>query len=150
MSTSNAYSCTEEGCTKIPSFNFKGMKRGIFCASHAKAGMENVKDKKCREMNCSKIPSFNYNESSKALFCATHKKDGMINVRSKKSRPKCSSPGCNKQPSFSFKGRPSFCQTHKTPGMINVKRHTARDRMAHNMNLLLQAAMYVEEPGCMA
>ena len=41
------YVCRDEGCMKIPIYNHKGEKRGLYCSIHKKPGMINVKNKQC-------------------------------------------------------------------------------------------------------
>lgn len=38
--------CEEPNCTKCPSFNFPGLKPGVFCGLHKRAGMVDVKHKR--------------------------------------------------------------------------------------------------------
>ena len=52
--------CVEEGCNKIPNYNFQGQKKPEFCTNHKKINMVNVKDKRCVEEGCNKIPAFNF------------------------------------------------------------------------------------------
>ena len=113
--------CKEKDCEKRPNFNFEGEKTALYCATHKKEGMINVKDKTC--LDCKKRPNFNFEGEKTALYCATHKKEGMINVISKTCLD------CEKIPNFNFEGEKTalYCATHKKEGMINVKDKTCLD-----------------------
>ena len=93
-------SCSHDGCKKIPNFNNKGEKKGLYCSKHKLSGMINVKDKTCSHDGCNTIPNFNKEGEKIGLYCNEHKKPGMINVTKKT----CSHDGCNKQPSFNKEG----------------------------------------------
>ena len=49
--------CKENGCKIKPVFNKEGEKNGLYCVTHKKDGMVNVKSKTCLE--CKNIPFFN-------------------------------------------------------------------------------------------
>ena len=51
--------CNFQGCYTQPIYNYKGIKKGIFCSVHKLDGMINVKDRKCEYIECNKIPNFN-------------------------------------------------------------------------------------------
>jgi EsV-1-7 cysteine-rich motif len=110
--------CQTEGCKKQPVFNYQDEKSGLYCASHKKDGMVDVKHKLCEHPECDKQPAFD-NPGGKGRFCGTHKTAGMINVKSKR----CEHSGCDKKnPVFDMKGgKGRFCNEHKTAGMVNVK-----------------------------
>jgi hypothetical protein len=101
-------------CTKIPVFNLEGETKALYCGTHKKDGMVNVKSKRC--LDCSKRPLFNLEGETIALYCGTHKKDGMVNVKSKRCIE------CSKQPVFNLEGETIalYCGTHKKDGMIDV------------------------------
>jgi len=107
--------CKEKGCKITPYFNKEGEPKALFCATHKKEGMVNVKSKTCLE--CNKLPSFNNKGETTALYCVTHKKNGMVDVKSKTCLE------CNKQPVFNKEGKTPalYCVTHKKDGMVNVK-----------------------------
>ena len=106
--------CKEKGCKITPYFNKEGELKALYCATHKKEGMINVKDKTCLE--CKKLPSFNKEGGTIALYCVTHKKEGMVNVKSKTCLE------CKKQPSFNNEGETTalYCVTHKKEGMVDV------------------------------
>ena len=41
--------CLEEGCKKVPNFNYPEENTGIYCNEHKKANMEDVVSKRCLE-----------------------------------------------------------------------------------------------------
>ena len=67
--------CNFQGCYTQPIYNYKGIKKGIFCSVHKLDGMINVKDRKCEYIECNKIPNFNVKGEKKARFCLEHKTD---------------------------------------------------------------------------
>ena len=77
--------CLYEGCDKQPSFNTPDSSQSIYCASHMKDGMVNVKDKRCDHKGCGILnPCFNTQGSLKGLYCSKHKLDGMVDVTNKR------------------------------------------------------------------
>jgi len=106
--------CKETGCKKRPVFNVEGKKKTLYCATHKKPGMVNVRHKTCLE--CNVRPAFNVEGKKKGLYCATHKKPGMVNVTDKTCLE------CNVRPTFNVEGKKKalYCATHKKPGMVNV------------------------------
>ena len=40
--------CEEPNCTKCPSFNYPGVKPGLYCGQHKRTGMVDVKHKRSR------------------------------------------------------------------------------------------------------
>ena len=40
--------CEEPNCSKCPSFNYPGLKPGMFCGQHKRSGMVDVKHKRSR------------------------------------------------------------------------------------------------------
>ena len=110
--------CKEKDCKTRPVFNVDGEKTALYCSTHKKAGMIDVKNKTCLE--CKKQPVFNVDGEKTALYCADHKKEGMVNVISKTCLE------CKKQPVFNVDGEKTalYCSTHKKAGMVNVKDKT--------------------------
>ena len=111
--------CIHEGCKKQPSFNYKGNKKGLYCATHKLNGMVNVISKTCIHEDCITIPAFNYKGHKNALYCATHKLNEMVNVKDKV----CIHEGCITLPVFNYKGNKNalYCATHKLNEMVDVK-----------------------------
>jgi uncharacterized protein (UPF0212 family) len=72
-------------CNRVPSYNFKGQKKALYCNKHKKKRMINVISKRCPK--CDRIPSYNVQGEKKALYCVKHKK-GMTDIVSKKC-PTC-------------------------------------------------------------
>mmetsp|Transcript_56885 Transcript_56885/g.83253 ORF Transcript_56885/g.83253 Transcript_56885/m.83253 type:complete len:141 (-) Transcript_56885:145-567(-) len=73
--------CAENGCSKVPHFNFEDAKTNVlplYCANHAQRGMVNVKGTKCESFYCKrKKLSFNFEGRKKDRFCKEHKLEGM-------------------------------------------------------------------------
>jgi hypothetical protein len=86
--------CKEIGCKTRPSFNFKGEKKALFCATHKQTGMISVTNIIC--LDCEKHANYNIYGQKQPLYCATHKKDSMVDVTNKK----CEYEKCTKIPSF--------------------------------------------------
>ena len=110
--------CVEKGCQTQPSFNKEGEKKGIYCSTHKKEDMVDVRHKKCLSKGCRTLPSFNKEGEKKGIYCSTHKKKGMVNVVSKK----CLSKGCRTVPHYNKEGETAgiYCSKHKIEGMVNV------------------------------
>lgn len=60
--------CIFEGCKKRAYFNKEGETKGLFCGTHRKEGMKDVKSKKCIHENCKKQPYFNKECETKGLY----------------------------------------------------------------------------------
>ena len=73
--------CIGDNCSKIPTFNYPGISKGLYCKSHQKPGMINLKILRCIEEGCHSKATFNYSEMSKGLYCENHHKEGMINIK---------------------------------------------------------------------
>jgi len=114
--------CKEHGCKKQPVFNVEGEKQGLYCSTHKKDNMIDIKNKTCIHEGCKIRPTFNVEGEKQALYCSTHKLEKMINVKSKT----CIHEGCKKQPAFNVEGEKQglYCSTHKKDNMVNVKNKT--------------------------
>ena len=75
--------CQEKGCPKQSNFNISGESKGIYCSSHKKDGMVDVKNYKCIHEGCTTRSTFNNSSESKSLYCNIHKKDGMVDVKNR-------------------------------------------------------------------
>lgn len=108
-----------EGCTRNPSFGFKGEKR-ISCAEHKQKGMINLNIVHCHAPGgCKLTPGFAM-RGNPPTFCARHKGEGMVNVVSKR----CQDDECDRIPSYGWDvdgAKAAFCATHKEEGMVNVR-----------------------------
>lgn len=111
--------CIENECKLKACYNMSNEKKGIYCSSHKKEGMIDVKSKRCIEENCTKQPSYNFPGETKFLYCKGHKKEGMINVK----QPNCYEINCTKQPCYNYIGEKKgvYCYAHKKDTMIDVK-----------------------------
>ena len=110
--------CKEKGCKIRPYFNTEGETKALYCSTHKKDGMVDVKHVTCLE--CKKRPNFNTEGETTALYCSTHKKDGMVDVKNKTCLD------CKKIPAFNTEGETKalYCSTHKKDGMVDVKHVT--------------------------
>jgi hypothetical protein len=110
--------CSEDGCSKIPCFNFEGQKQRLYCSQHAKEGMINITARECIVAGCQKPPCYNYDGQTQRLYCKQHKLENMIDIS---YRP-CEYEDCKIRPIFNFKtekqGR--FCNKHKQSGMVDI------------------------------
>ena len=111
--------CKEHGCKTRPYFNLEGNTKPIYCSTHKKEGMIDVKNKTCIYEGCKIIPIYNLEGLTKGIYCSTHKKEGMVNVKDKT----CIYEGCKIQPIYNLEGEknPIYCLTHKKEGMVNVR-----------------------------
>jgi hypothetical protein len=63
--------CIHDGCTTRPAFNLQGEKTALYCATHKKEGMVNVKNKTCKSEWClTQVEGEKYN--GYCLFCYMH------------------------------------------------------------------------------
>src|SRR5690606_40671363 len=69
--------CIEPGCTVLPSFNYPGEKKKLYCKKHAKDGMISLTNVSCVEQGCDIVPSYNYPGEKKKLYCKKHAKAGI-------------------------------------------------------------------------
>eukprot|EP00903_Cladosiphon_okamuranus_P020067 g18433.t1 len=109
--------CTNELCTRQPSFGMEGDKRASYCAGHRKEGMINVSSRRCRRAGCLRHPNFGFPGDRRASYCSGHRETGMMDIVSRR----CEDPSCMRRPLYNFGGlRPVSCSQHKLPGMIDV------------------------------
>ena len=66
--------CMFENCKTLPTYNFKGETKALYCSIHKKDNMINIKSKSCLFENCRKQPIYNIEGETKALYCSIHKK----------------------------------------------------------------------------
>ena len=112
--------CIHDGCLKIASFNYKGLKRQ-YCSLHKTDDMVNVKHKTCCNLDCNKIAIFNVVGNKTPLFCSLHKDPNMINIS--KINLLCKFVNCNKEALYNVKEvkKGIFCSEHKTDDMIDIR-----------------------------
>jgi hypothetical protein len=112
--------CLNENCNIQPSFNFENEKKGIYCKTHSKEEMIDVKNKHkiCKEDNCKILSSFNFKNEKKGVYCKQHAKDEMIDVITKR----CEEIDCDIYPSYNFNDQKVaiYCKAHKKENMIAV------------------------------
>lgn len=106
--------CIVDMCTIIPSYNYRGEKKRLYCKNHKLEGMINISNTLC--LNCNKTASYNYEDEGIPLYCKQHKMFMMINV---KIKPKCLYVGCKKLPICGYEGNEAvYCLSHKLKGMV--------------------------------
>lgn len=110
--------CKDENCNIRPCYNFEDETSPIYCKSHKKENMIDVKSKKCLEENCTTRPCYNFEGEKTAIYCKTHKKENMVDIKSKR----CKEENCTTRPSYNYEGEtlPLYCNTHKRANMINI------------------------------
>ena len=110
--------CIHPDCKKHPVYNNEGEKKALYCVTHKKEDMIDVKHKTCIYPDCKKQSNYNNEGEKKALYCLTHKKEDMVDIMNKK----CIHPDCKKIPSYNNEGEKKalYCITHKKENMINV------------------------------
>ena len=92
----------------------------MYCITHKKENMVNVKSKTCIEPNCRTLSHYN-TEGDKPLYCLAHKKENMVNIKDKT----CIELNCKTQPTFNIEnGKPLYCLAHKKENMVNVRSKT--------------------------
>ena len=133
---SSTVRCRALNCLKRANFNYKGNEQPLFCSTHQKDGMMNIKSRKClgqrielvetsdsdskmKLVRCGTIPTFNFPTFNECLYCAKCKLPGMINVKDKK----CLTETCETIPCFNFENESKgiYCTVHKKEGMVNIK-----------------------------
>lgn len=111
-------------CDKRAMVNLPGKTGGIYCMTHAKEGMVNVKSKRCAfvyadGLPCYTTPIYNIDGEHKGKYCILHKSSEMINVIGKR----CEVEACRYIAQFNMAGekKGKYCSQHKEDGMIDVK-----------------------------
>ena len=99
-------------CNSRATFNLPGKTGGVYCGSHRKDGMVNVKCKRCDFVNdnglpCYITPIYNVEGEQKGKFCIVHKEENMVNVTGKR----CEMDGCRIIAQYNLDGeqRGKFC-----------------------------------------
>jgi hypothetical protein len=116
--------CIEEGCIKIPNYNIKGKKNGLYCVIHKKDDMIDVKNKKCIEKNCNIQPIFNFKGKKNGLYCTKHTKDGMLDVINKR----CITDNCMIQAKLKYNGYCFNCFIHLFPDRPNSLNYKTKEK----------------------
>ena len=112
--------CKYDGCTTTPTFNFEGEKTRLYCKTHKKDRMVDVKNPSCEDKECTTRPNYNFEGEKKALYCKTHKKDKMVKVKKHRT---CEDKECTTRPYYNFEGEQKglYCKTHKNDRMVDVE-----------------------------
>lgn len=109
--------CTEENCTKRPSYGYKGQ-RPVRCPEHRRDDMVDLRHRLCQYSGCETVASFNVPQDTRPLYCGQHKLEGMVCHKNKC----CEHDGCRTKPYFNFPGtnQGRCCSVHKEEGMVDV------------------------------
>lgn len=106
-------------CSIRAYFNYPGEAKGIYCKTHAKPGMVDVKNKLCQYPDCRVRATFANPGEIKPRFCRKHSPSNAT----KPNDRVCEYDGCNLRPSYNFEGEtiPRFCYSHRThQSMVNI------------------------------
>lgn len=114
--------CIEEDCILLPSCNYKGLKKRLYCVKHAKEGMINLSHKTCIEKDCIKNAYYNLPEKKERLYCRDHADlENMIDITCKNKLciiEKCPIQACYNLPN---EDKPLYCKKHSTSEMEDVR-----------------------------
>jgi hypothetical protein len=103
-------------CNLQPCFNFQGEKLPMYCQTHAKLKMVNVKQPTCNETKCPYQAMYGF-AGQKPLKCRIHINNGMV----KYPRRVCSHRGCPDNAVYGFIGAfPMYCEIHKLDDHDNL------------------------------
>ena len=111
--------CSQESCSRRPTYNFTGLKKAVYCKEHAEEGMVNARRKeRCAHDSCIGRPYYNIEGNKTAVYCKQHAKDGMVDIRNKR----CLHGSCFRRPSLNVEGlqTPAYCKEHAGKDMKNV------------------------------
>lgn len=112
--------CMIEGCNINANFNYKVEQIPIYCFTHKKKDMINIKNKGliCVYENCKIRSNYNLKGNKKPLYCTNHKTSEMINV----THPFCNFNDCFIIPAYNYENEqnPIYCFHHKLTNMINI------------------------------
>ena len=75
--------CSEKTCRKRPNYNFEGETLALYCKTHCKAGMIDIKRKTCLEDSCKRRPTYSQ-PGMNLSHCYLHKEEGMVKEPFKK------------------------------------------------------------------
>jgi hypothetical protein len=85
FNTKTSRGCKHDGCTIArPNFNFPGESIALFCKSHAKNGMVDVRSKLCNKIDCNRRATFGNLSDNVKIVCSKHKSKGMIDLNNRK------------------------------------------------------------------
>ena len=112
--------CLHEGCNIQANFNYETEQTSIYCFTHKKNEMINIKNKNmmCVNENCKTRANYNVKGNKFPLYCSNHKTSEMINV----THPFCKIDNCLIIPAYNYENEKNgvFCFEHKLKNMINV------------------------------
>lgn len=118
-----------QSCNKKSSFNIKGEKQPLFCATHKTDKMVNVTHIICDLQECISVATHGYPQQP-PYRCKSHKLAGMID----RKHIGCNQLGCESRPSYGFPYQKAIvCAKHKQPGMKPTK-----SRICAEINCMVQ------------
>jgi hypothetical protein len=141
--------CSNEGCNIQAGFNYETEQIPIYCFTHKKNDMINIKNKNisCVYENCKTRANYNVKGNKVPLYCTNHKTNEMINV----THSFCKFNNCSIIPAYNYENEKNgiFCFDHKLPDMINVVSKTCleincKKRPSFN-NINFKEAIYCYE-----
>jgi len=119
--------CIEDGCTKQANYNLDEETALLYCTSHKKEGMVDIKNRKnrCIEPGCKTRACFNEKGTKIGQYCVKHKQDGMIDVKC----VRCRFDGCMTRARYWYENEtiPTYCAKHKKEGMVNKTRKKCKE-----------------------
>jgi len=128
--------CKFDKCRKRATYNIKGQKVVLYCNTHKKENMIDIRNKTCIEPNCETRPNYNIKGQKNPLYCNTHKKENMVDVKNKT----CIELNCETLSCYNIKGQktPLYCNTHKKDNMVDIKNNiciepNCETRSSYNM-----------------
>jgi len=115
--------CKEPNCKKQAAFNFINETKYLYCGSHRKPDMINLKTKKCIHENCTTIANYNYITEDNGLYCAKHRLQDMCCIKNR-----CQIKDCKNIAYFNEKGnkKPLYCVDHCILLINKVNVHTKK------------------------
>ena len=119
--------CEFADCDILPSYNFRGEKKGRFCTNHKMDGMVDMYNKPCEFADCEIRPHYNFRGEKKGIFCTNHKMDGMVDVKSKT----CLSEWCDiiKNRNPYYQGYCMHCFKHLFPDKPIPQNYKNKERL---------------------
>ena len=112
--------CREGNCKSLPSYNYCGEIKRIYCVNHKKEQMINIKDIKniCKFKDCKIRANYNYISLNEPIYCLKHKNEDMIDI----NHIKCLYENCNVRPCFNYENEKKaiYCKNHKIENMVDI------------------------------
>ena len=94
------------GCSKRPSFNYKGEAQAVLCAAHKLPHMFNLRARPCSVAGCEEEGKYPLPGKDKQVVCDSHRPTDVPRAM----RRMCHFDGCDKRASCNFEGVCPCCQ----------------------------------------